>query len=100
MSRAARSGVSHQFEDLIVSSEMERQEEALVQASEGYTRLVWDYSDGCPAVALRFWLHSLVPMGRRNVKVRLFKEPENERLLRIPEEGVFILCGGDQSWGP
>ena len=92
MLRAASSGVSHAFEDLVVSIESDRPEEALVQASEGYTRLIWDYSDGCPLVALRFWLHSLVPVAPDRVRVRLFKEPDEDQLARIPEEGVFIYA--------
>ena len=92
MLRAARSGVAHEFEELVIASDSERTEDALVEASEGYTRLIWDYADGCPLVALRFWLHSLVPAGRDRVKVRLFKEPDDARLERIPEEGVFLYA--------
>ena len=91
MMRAGASGVSHEFEDLVVAGEADK-EAALQEASEGYTRLIWDYSDGCPRVALRFWLHSLVPTGPHRVRVRLFREPDESVLSNMPEESIFIYA--------
>lgn len=91
MMRAGASGVSHEFEDLVVAGESDRAT-ALLEASEGYTRLIWDYSDGCPRVALRFWLHSLVPIGPDTVRVRLFKQPDEGSFSNIPEEALFVYA--------
>lgn len=92
MARAAAAGVVHEFEDLVTDAERERSEGALARTSQAYTRLIWDYADGSPLVAIHYWLRSLAPMDGARVKVRLFKTPELDRLGRMPEEAVFLYA--------
>ena len=92
MARAAASSVIHEFEDLVVDAEKVTSDDALARTSQAYTRLIWDYSDGSPLVAIHYWLRSLVPMDGTRVKVRLFKAPDLERLARMPEEAVFLYA--------
>jgi hypothetical protein len=63
----------------------------VIRTSERYRRLLWDYTDGNPRVALHFWLRSLVPDGRQHVRVRLFEAPSADDLEVLQEEARFIL---------
>ncbi len=92
MARAAAAGVIHEFEDLTTSQDMATSGGELVRASEAYVRLIWDYADGCPLVAVHFWVRSLAPAGDKMVRVRLFKAPEAGRLERVPQEVRFLYA--------
>lgn len=92
MARAAASGVIHEFEDLVTDAQQERSQVALARTSQSYTRLIWDYADGSPVVAIHYWLRSLAPVDGSRVKVRLFKTPDLDRLGRMPEEAVFLYA--------
>ena len=90
MARAAASGVVHLFEDLVDDRGASASE--LAETSEGYTRLIWDSADGCPVVALSYWLQSLVPVDQDHVRVRLFKRPKVGRLEQLPPEALFMYA--------
>lgn len=92
MARAAASGVVHQFDDLLADSNESDNTTALARSSEAYTRLIWDYADGCPAVACHFWLRSLAYVADDRVRVRLFSSPRGERLDRAPPEVRFAYA--------
>jgi hypothetical protein len=57
-----------------------------------YLRLLWDYSDGNPRVALHFWLRSLVVDGEHQVRVRLFDGPSPDELEWLSTESRFLLA--------
>lgn len=91
--RTAHCGVTLSFDDLVVQRmEGISDENRLLETEQGYHRLLWDYSDGNPRVALHFWLRSLVPDGDRKVRVRLFRAPDTETLEKLPEQPMFILA--------
>lgn len=92
MLRAAASGYEHQFDDLVGRSGREITTESLTEASHAYTRLIWDYADGSPRLAAHFWLRSVVPVGNKKVRVRLFREPETDRLEGIPDDALFLYA--------
>lgn len=92
MARAVASGIVHEFEDLVFDADAADSGDALARASEAYVRLIWDYADGLPLLAVHFWLRSLVPGPKGEVNVRLFKAPEQERLRRIPEKALFLYA--------
>jgi len=48
-------------------------------------RMVWDYTEGCPRVALRYTLRSLVPQANGRVAFRLFPSPDETRLDALTE---------------
>ena len=80
LNRAVATGVRHEFQDLVVSGGLGRGSEALEQAGEDYTRLLWDYSDGCPLVALHFWLESLAILPDGGLRVRLFSGARHRKI--------------------
>lgn len=81
------------YEDLVVDRmEGVSAQSVLLQTEEGYTRLLWDYADGNPRVALHFWLRSVVPESEHRVRVRLFRAPESEFLEHGGLDGLFVLA--------
>lgn len=91
--RAAASGLRFTYEDLVVDRmEGVSQDARLLETEEGYTRLLWDYSDGNPRVALHFWLRSLVLESPDSARVRLFRAPSSDRLEEGGDEGPFLLA--------
>jgi hypothetical protein len=91
--RSAASGVRFNYADLVVDSmEGVSVRSRLIESQEGYTRLLWDYSDGNPRAALHFFLHSLDPERADRVRVRLFKAPEVQVLEDGGFDGLFVLA--------
>jgi hypothetical protein len=91
--RCAASGVRFNYADLVVDRmEGVSVRSRLIESQEGYTRLLWDYSDGNPRAALHFFLRSLDPERGGRVRVRLFKAPEVEVLEDGGEDGLFVLA--------
>jgi hypothetical protein len=91
-SRLDAAGYRADFGDLLDREvhELER-EDALQATRERYLRLLWDYTDGVPALALHFWLRSLIATGEDEVRVRLFEGPTADRLERLGEQSRFVL---------
>lgn len=82
------------YDDLVVDKlEGVEGEAQLVSTQQGYTRLIWDYADGCPRVALHCWKNSLVPDGEGRMRVRLFRRPVAEELETLSEAERFVLAG-------
>jgi hypothetical protein len=82
------------YDDLVVDKlEGVDGEAQLVSTQQGYTRLIWDYADGCPRVALHCWKNSLVPDGDNRVRVRLFQRPNANALEALSEVEKFVLAG-------
>jgi hypothetical protein len=91
--RCAASGARFNFADLVVDGlEGVSTQARLIESEEGYTRLLWDYSDGNPRAALHFFLRSLDPDGGNRVRVRLFRAPDVERLESGGFNGLFVLA--------
>jgi hypothetical protein len=92
MARAAASGVVHCFEDLITEENDEKTDQKIAEIGESYARLIWDSSDGCPWVALHYWLRSLAPVSDHKVRVRLFRRADLTRLEKWPKEVMFLYA--------
>lgn len=60
--------------------------------SDRYHRIVWDYADGNPRVALHFWRYSLLPAGPTRVRVRLFASPSLSVLEATGLRTRFLLA--------
>ena len=91
--RVAAAGIRPNYSDLVVDRmEGVSAQARLIESEEGYTRLLWDYSDGNPRVALHFYLRSLVPETAASAKVRLFKGPPVEVLGTFDEAALFTLA--------
>jgi hypothetical protein len=92
MARAAASGVVHSFEDLMTEEADEKTDRRLAEIGQSYSRLIWDSSDGCPWVALHYWLRSLAPVSESQVRVRLFRRVDLTRLEKWPKEAMFLYA--------
>jgi hypothetical protein len=91
--RCAASGLRFNYADLVVDRlEGVSMRSSVVETEEGYTRLLWDYSDGNPRAALHFFLRSLDPDTGAGVRVRLFKAPDVELLEDGGQDGLFVLA--------
>ncbi|MEM9492388.1 MAG: hypothetical protein AAGC55_24795, partial [Myxococcota bacterium] len=82
------------FTDLLVTRlEGVETQAQIIRTSQGYFRLLWDFTDGNPQVANHFWLRSLVPDSeRRRVRVHLFAAPRIEELEKLPDDIAFVLA--------
>jgi len=91
--RCAGCDVRFNYADLVVDNlEGVSVRSRLIESEEGYTRLLWDYSDGNPRAALHFFLRSLDPDRGNSVRVRLFKAPDIELLEDGGQDGLFVLA--------
>jgi hypothetical protein len=91
--RCAASGVRFNFADLVVDRlEGVAVGSSLIESADGYSRLLWDYSDGNPRAALHFFLRSLDPDRNGTVRVRLFKAPDVALLEDAGQDGLFVLA--------
>ena len=60
------------------------------RAKKGFYRILWDYSDGNPTVALRFFRRSLF-RNEEGVQVNVFKTPSSEGLDKMEKPMLAIL---------
>ncbi|MCA9669556.1 MAG: AAA family ATPase [Myxococcales bacterium] len=94
MTRMRRARMRVSFSDLIVTQVQDiNLNEQMGRTSQGYFRLLWDFTDGNPKLAGHFWLDSLVPSeeDKREVKVHLFAEPSLSELEKLPDDIAFVL---------
>ena len=66
-------------------------QEANERAATGYYRLLWDYADGNPGVALHMWRSSLGRSEDGETMVKLFSAPDEYELDALPDNAVFVL---------
>lgn len=91
--RTRLAGVEWDYDALIAEGLGRRVADDLVEeTAEGYIRLIWDYSDGNPRVALHFWLRSIVPTGRGKPKIKLFRPPDPDTLTALGNRAMFLLA--------
>jgi len=95
--RTAMASYTVTFEDLIDDDVHEQERDAeITRTQERFIRLLWDYTDGIPRLAMYFWLRSLIPDGERwsdksAARVRLFKGPVPDDLEHLQEQSRFVL---------
>jgi hypothetical protein len=91
--RTAAAGYTVRYDDLIVDRlEGVESHAQLISTEIEYARLIWDYADGSPAVALESWRSSLVLAEAKRVHVRLFRRPEEAKLEQLTQPQRFILA--------
>ncbi|HSN56927.1 MAG TPA: hypothetical protein VLT32_19810 [Candidatus Sulfomarinibacteraceae bacterium] len=91
--RSKASGVTFNYADVAVDRiEGVTSRARLVESADGYLRLLWDYSDGNPRVALHFFVRSLDPDRGDRLRVRLFRAPDPTLLEAGGEAGLFVLA--------
>lgn len=81
------------FDGLALPRQWEKDELSEEQrARYGFYRILWDYSDGNPTVALRFFRRSLFKNSETDtVQVRLFKIPSSDELEKMPKPMLAVL---------
>lgn len=94
LTRMRRAGYRVSFTDLLVTRmHGVKASSQIIRTSQGYFRLLWDFTNGNPRVACHFWLRSLVPdADKKRVRVHLFAAPRIEELERLPDEIAFVLA--------
>jgi hypothetical protein len=90
--RVKASGLHYNYSSLVLERlEGVRTRDHLIESAEGYARLLWDYADGNPRVAIHFFLRSLDPDSENRVSVRLFRAPDVARIEAMGEIALFLL---------
>ena len=91
--RNAISGLEIVYDDLLVDDVRDGNDAArILTTARDYNRLVWDYAEGSPRVALHVWGRSLVPDGPGRARVRLFRNPNEDVLEKLSEPARFVLA--------
>ncbi len=90
--RMDASKVACSFDDLVDDDvhPLERPE-AQRRTRARFMRLLWDYTDGIPRLAMYFWLRSLVPDAEGTLRVRPFDGPGPDDLEHLGEKARFVL---------
>ena len=92
MMRTRRARYRVSFSDLVVTELEGASVSAQIgRTSQGYFRLLWDFTGGNPRLSSHFWLDSLVPDGPRSLRVHLFATPPIEQLEKLPDDIIFVL---------
>ena len=93
--RSKAAGIDAQFDRLLKDLPEEADDidrfEAFTRAETNYYRLLWDYADGNPGVALHFWRESLAVDDDEQAWVRLFEPPDITGIESLPDEAIFVL---------
>jgi hypothetical protein len=94
-SRSRSAAIEPCFDRMLTEMREEQDEvelsEARSRAETNYYRLLWDYADGNPAVALHFWRASLLTDEDERDMVRLFRPPDTTDIEQLPDDAVFVL---------
>ncbi|MEO0325465.1 MAG: hypothetical protein AAF447_21085, partial [Myxococcota bacterium] len=67
-------------------------ENAVVRSEQEFFRLLWDYSDGNPSVALHFFLQAIGRVDDAHIELRLFDAPDPGGLESLHERSRFVLA--------
>ena len=92
--RVREMGLEVAYDDLVVDRmEGVDAEAQLVGTRRDYSRLIWDYADGSPRVAIRSFRKSLVPDEAGLLRVQLFRRPPAPLLESLSNVERFALAG-------
>ncbi|AKT37795.1 hypothetical protein [Chondromyces crocatus] len=90
--RVRASGYELSFDDLMTDDEDPDPAAQAAGTERDFRRLIWDYAQGCPRVALHYWLRSLQVAGERRLRVKLFRGPSEDTLEDLGEVERFVLA--------
>lgn len=86
-------GMPLSFSELMVAHENDDQYYEIVKTSNGYFRLLHEFSHGNPRVALLYWLRSLRHDAERgHLQVSLFQRPSPTVLTGVSNDHLFALA--------
>lgn len=90
--RTAASQLEVVYDDLLMGDGAVDASTQILTTARDYDRLIWDYAEGSPRVALHVWSRSLLPDGERRARVRLFANPDATLLEALTESAKFVLA--------
>lgn len=90
--RTFASSLSVAYDDLLIENVGPDVSTELITTARDYNRLIWDYAEGSPRVALHVWGASLVPDGPARARVRLFPTPDASVLELLSESTRLVLA--------
>jgi hypothetical protein len=91
--RNKASGLEIVYDDLLVDDVHDGNDDArILTTARDYNRLIWDYAEGSPRVAIHVWARSLLPDGPGKARVRLFMNPSTTALESLSETCRFVLA--------
>ncbi|MEM6960902.1 MAG: hypothetical protein AAF550_04065 [Myxococcota bacterium] len=90
--RSTQAGLTPRYDDLLVPREIDASGYGTERddTERDFIRILCDYTDGNPAVALHFFRESL-SVRDEEVYVRLFKRPPMTELENLPSSVYFVL---------
>ncbi|MEO7729631.1 MAG: ATP-binding protein, partial [Kofleriaceae bacterium] len=89
--RATAAHIAPRFDELVIPRQLDASPyETDERAERDYHRILWDYADGNPRMALHWWRESLFERDG-NVFVRLFKAPPLDAGEPVPAGLRFVL---------
>ncbi len=83
------------FTELVVATDEDEDDDhhyEIVRTSNGYFRLLHEFSQGNPSVALTFWLRSLTVDSDQTLQVGLFPRPSLTTLKSLSHDYLFALA--------
>jgi hypothetical protein len=81
------------FTDLIVTEDQGEDDfYEVIKTSNGYFRLLREFSKGNPRVALRYWRRSIKIDQEGTVQVSLFRKPSMRPIEQLEDEYLFVLA--------
>lgn len=90
--RTEASKLAIAYDDLLVDDPRTDASAQILTTARDYNRLIWDYAEGSPRVALHVWGRSLVPDGKDRARVRLFANADTAALEALSESAKFVLA--------
>jgi hypothetical protein len=90
--RNAEAGMQVSFTDLVVAHEEgESDFYEIIKTANGYFRLLHEFSNGNPAVALIYWERSVKMEPDGTLAVTLFRRPPSSALSQLSDDHLFAL---------
>lgn len=88
--RHNKTGYSLAYDGIVNAAGTGNRLDTLAHAESNFFRLLWQQSDGNPSAALYFWMSSLIPKGRRLLRVGLPEDPGVGRVSGLLEDELFV----------
>ena len=90
--RNERTPYNISFTDLVLTRDEDRDDfYEVVQTANGYFRLLREFCQGNPRIALDFWRRNLIPQEDGTLRVSLFKQPSTAVLADLSDDHLFAL---------
>jgi len=79
------------YNDLLLSTAVDDQFDSISAAETRFFHLLWQQSNGNPAVALNLWCGAAKPMEKFQIQVNLPPRPATDKLAQLADDQLFVL---------